>query len=109
MANVEAVFSNGYVSVSPITKFSSNPILLKYEEIELMQFTGLEDKNGTEIYEGDVVVHDGKRTRPVRWNEEMAAFDMDVSGVAVDQECGSYEPSTIEVIGNIYENPELLK
>lgn len=71
----------------------------------LIQYTGLKDKNGKEIYEGDIVVwidSDGnKRQNKVFF--ERGAFRI----------CNSYfeisEYGELEVIGNIYENPELLE
>lgn len=75
--------------------------------VELMQFTGLLDKNGKEIYEGDIVHYFvmtavGKRfeyTEEVKWDEKLGGF------------ANSYYISIgedREVIGNIYENPELI-
>ena len=87
------------------------------EDFALMQYTGLHDKNGKEIYEGDVVTgctsyendNDARewtinKPATVYWDEEFCAF------------CPFYLNARwrcnvvdIEVIGNIYENPELLK
>jgi len=78
------------------------------EDFVLMQFTGLHDKNGKEIYEGDIIVQ-GDRTFTIEWGVEDAAF-----WKANIQEEGRryfYTRATAkdcEVIGNIYENPELL-
>lgn len=80
----------------------------------LMQFTGLRDKNGKEIYEGDIV-------QPVTMNDSNLNLWNMVNGQAVkkqieikwDDKYAQFEiqlPTTdLEVIGNIYENPELLK
>jgi hypothetical protein len=65
----------------------------------LMQFTGLHDKNGKEIYEGDICSHKYYAS-PVVISFEDGAF------AAEDVYLG--DPS-IEVIGNIYENPKLAK
>lgn len=74
----------------------------------LMQFTGLKDKNGKEIYEGDILLHKALDIRnvPVIWWG---------SGWYVGYDDGKYHNVTAldylgdcEVIGNIYENPELL-
>ena len=78
-----------------------SPLNTKYPDgIPLMQFTGLKDKNGKEIYEGDVIVEEieTKKYQPfvVKWHDEYAGFDM------------SSSPSWT-ILGNIYENPELLK
>ena len=82
--------------------------------IELMQYTGLKDKNGKEIYEGDKVnvlssfngeVADCLPTLTVAWDDANAQF---VFTEPVDWELSWDEITECEVIGNIYENPELL-
>lgn len=76
---------------------------------ELMQSTGLLDKNGKEIFFGDVcrVDWNDKRYPPhcieIEWNDEKCSID--IEGGSPKSDCANH----YEVIGNIYENPELLK
>lgn len=87
-----------------------------YDEFELMQSTGNKDKNGKEIFEGDIVRYtDGDKEClcPVRYIKDYSCFGIEWgSGFLVTFEyLDSFYTKLgyLEVIGNIYENPELLK
>lgn len=74
--------------------------------IELMQYTGLKDKNGKEIYEGDIIeyksIYEWEK-QPIKKAEVVFEDGMFCPpGVIMDL-------SRSEIIGNIYENPELLE
>jgi uncharacterized phage protein (TIGR01671 family) len=77
---------------------------------ELMQFTGLLDKSGKEIYEGDITKTPEGATGKVIWNSKFARFEWSDGANAwpLNDEKFNYGPDQDEVIGNIYENPELL-
>lgn len=101
--------------------------LVSLDNVQLMQFTGLHDKNGKEIYEGDIVrcsffKKDDKlgdcETWAIVFPENTMEFvftkdtgDLDVLSVRFDprREERKQERATLQVIGNIYSNPELLK
>ena len=72
---------------------------------ELMQFTGLKDKNGVDIYEGDIIENHPGVYWAVRWSEIKAQWRAD-GGSSFG--LNSMNKGGV-VIGNIYENPELLK
>jgi|LakMenEpi03Aug12_release.lakeMendotaPanAssembly.Ray.scaffolds.fasta_scaffold913868_3 uncharacterized phage protein (TIGR01671 family) len=85
----------------------------EYESIPIMQFTGLQDKNGKDIYEGDIVRYYNKYsklfyTHQVMWDNKWPAFGLFEQGNEWCKEIDWVKISEIEVIGNIYENPELL-
>lgn len=83
---------------------------LDKRDVELMQFTGMLDKNGRDIYEGDIVAHVAiERTGPVFYREEWGCFSVKHQGGITTLSYANLSETPWEIIGNIYETPELLK
>ena len=80
----------------------------KFNDVELMQYTGLKDKNGKEIYEGDIVtLHNSRykvifKTEGARFVLRNDEFELEITFINNNNE-------RMEIIGNIYENPELME
>ena len=78
----------------------------KSKKLSLMQYTGLKDKNGVEIYEGDIV--DSRLFGICEVKYYLNAFVLWASDGSNSRDA-SYLHETCEVIGNIHENKELLE
>lgn len=83
---------------------------LEVNKKTLRQFTGLNDKNGKKIFEGDIVRYMQNDIMVVVWNNESAAFVGAYSAINFNY-CATLINGHmyLEVIGNIYDNPELLE
>lgn len=77
----------------------------KDDNYEIMFYTGLKDKNGVEVYEGDIC-SDGEQKFIIKWDEKYALFWM--AHIGDDMRVGLVNLSWVEVIGNIFGNPELI-
>ena len=109
-----------------IIEYNGSTALVEWENCVILQSTGLKDKNGKLIYEGDLLKpfeEEDERVEVV-WNEEKARFGLMIqwtdycywNGLYEETKTGrdyyeldDYYTEGFEVIGNVYENPELLE
>ena len=92
---------------SEVAKVTDNEFY-QFEDIILMQSTGLHDKNGVEVFEGDVLKSkDGTDGLISRFIVEKDDFY--TGFIPMNREGYGFNRTMCEVIGNIYENPELLE
>lgn len=87
-------------------------VMYSFDEIELMQSTGLIDKNGEEIFEGDVLLTYDDELAKVYWDDALAGWFVDfIYETAELSEVADLQSSRsiCKIIGNIYENLEFLE
>ena len=97
--------------VVKVTYKNGNVAKEDMKEYELMQSTGLKDKNGKEIFEGDIVDYKGRKA-VVKWHGSYASFIYRFVD-ELQERVSEWHPLFLayyhfEIIGNIYENKELL-
>lgn len=107
-------------SVNVIVNGNNETWEVEHDKVELLQYTGLHDKNGVEVYDGDIVSFEdsdgGYEYRDVVINTGIVEYGelgfYFTNRVAVEMDDFYIKDGRcdgIEVIGNIYENPDLLE
>ncbi len=82
--------------------FDLNRINLEDGEVELMQFTGLTDKNANDIYVDDIVQDKEKSYMRVIWDDRRLCYTIE------GENLGDYDSCDLEIIGNIHQHSHLL-
>ena len=82
--------------------------MLNFDDVNLMQYTGVKDKNGVEIYQGYITKDTYGTQIPmvVTWDDDCSGFR--TLGKYDGEQYVGFVKDSCEVVGNIYENPELL-
>lgn len=106
---------NNFVLPTDMQCTAKDYTIMNLDAVNIMQYTGLKDKNDKEIYEGDIVEVTWANQRKlikyiVKYAEDCAYYLLECTTdeFELDTFCG-YSKEQLEVVGNIYENPELLK
>jgi uncharacterized phage protein (TIGR01671 family) len=105
----------GKSEISVKTLFFERTNCYKFDDIELMQSTGLTDKNGKEIFEGDILSietdeENVKVKLEVSWDSKHALFVFDSKKYNAKEALGELfedNPYPFKIIGNVWEDPEL--
>lgn len=103
VAKTLGIYSESVIDVDGYTYEKENPFIVE-------QYTGLKDKTGKEIYEGDIVknIEGVNETAVCVWDESNAEFDFRGKDGKYTRDNVKSWLEMYEVIGNIHENPELL-
>lgn len=105
-------FSEPYTDKKYIIRWNSTGMgfneFIEVNPDTLCQYTGLADKNGKKIWENDIVEVAGEDGYfKCEWDEDAARFALNGDGLIVDFD--NYYGYECEVVGNIFDNPELLE
>ncbi len=111
---IGALIPNGEKNVA-IAPFKEKFHLEEVDHKTVGQFTGLYDKNGREIYENDIVdcwsAGQHLRNGIIKWGRGSCGFFIgnETNSILWNLSCDNNYRETLEVVGNIHDNPEMLK
>lgn len=109
--NLHHCFLNSKGELFDRSEYDKNERFVLYpavnKSVELC--TGLKEKNGNLIYEGDIVdvLPEVETTGVVKWSDDLARFTIIYENICCDFD--NYYGYDLEIIGNIHENPELME
>lgn len=100
----------GHSYITPICENGSIDMYRKVNPNTVGEYAGLKDKNGKEIYEGDILHNEEEDSiSTINWYDLVAQFVACTSPYEEDRHLELYLSDGCVVVGNIYENPELLE
>lgn len=109
---IQVYYCNGFIQGKTKTSFFGNGkkySFLNSQIKHINQCTGLKNKNGKLIYEGDrVYIASEEEYATIEWSDDLARFNIHFEDEAVCADFDNYYSKELAVIDNIYENPELL-
>ena len=101
--------TNEYICEKACESFSpANGVEADFKIIAKRQFTGLQDKNGVEAYHKDIGIDKFNKKVIIEWNENHLCYGLLTIDDIVKDEWNFCLKDLVEIIGNIYENKELL-
>lgn len=108
---------NGYIGMvkwgeeqSKPGNYRGNMVLVDPTDCEIMQFTGLLDKNDKEIYQGNIIKTGTDKLMVITWNERFASFCIERDGWMFSHWFGeAFEAKDCEIVGDVFQNAELIK